>query len=421
MLANKVKLTLEKTLSFTSIIIIGFLTAKYFGPELFGSYALIQSVIISLSFIVSFGLDNQTILFFNDNLSNNYLWVNRVLSYRLSFSVIYFILVNAIIYILDQDNFIAGIFFSLSLVFSASSIFYTHNIYSSNFKTNFHVILFSSAFGFIIKLLALFFIGDLLSISIAFFLESFLKSVMFLYYEKKNGYKFVFDLSNSKKLLLLSIPLILSGIVSDLYRTIDLLLLRHFDNEINLGIYSFISKYVLSFSIIISVFSSYILSGLQGNNKNNDNFIVHSFIISFYMLFIVVISLFLSTEFILSNFFSEYLPGLKVFYWLLPSLFFYLTGSIFTYLLILSEKSKYILINSIIGLTINFILNFILIPKFSIYGAAISTLISLFFSGFLIMFFYLETRKIGFKLILAIITPNKVFSSFKNFYENNRL
>ena len=198
------------------------------------------------------------------------------------------------------------------------------------------------------------------------------------------------------------------------------MVLKYFDTETNLGIYSFVNKYVISFSFIISIFSSYILSGLQKNNKNND-YLIHSFIISFYLLFVFVFILLIITQFIFQSFFFEYLAGLNLFYILLPSLFFYLTGYIFTYALILSEKSKYILFNSIFGLLVNSILNLILIPEIGYYGAGISTLFSTFISGFFIMLFYFESRQLAIKLLSAIISPKTIISSFNKFYENNRL
>ncbi|WP_413754472.1 polysaccharide biosynthesis C-terminal domain-containing protein, partial [Vibrio parahaemolyticus] len=69
-------------------------------------------------------------------------------------------------------------------------------------------------------------------------------------------------------------------------------------------------------------------------------------------------------------------------------------GAVSSKWLLAEDLQKYSLMHSIIGLLINVLMNFALIPKFGIIGASISTLISLFFSSLLLYLMSSKTRKL---------------------------
>jgi O-antigen/teichoic acid export membrane protein len=76
---------------------------------------------------------------------------------------------------------------------------------------------------------------------------------------------------------------------------------------------------------------------------------------------------------------------------------------------ILSENLKYFeIIKTLISLMINILLNLILIRKFGISGAAVSTVITLFFSGYLSFAFYKKARP-----VFQIMTRTLLFQNVK--------
>jgi O-antigen/teichoic acid export membrane protein len=78
--------------------------------------------------------------------------------------------------------------------------------------------------------------------------------------------------------------------------------------------------------------------------------------------------------------------------------------------------SKWIIIENVLifslitqgfGALTNIILNFILIPQYGVYGAAIATLISYAVTSYFILIFYAKTRKMFWMMTKAIFSPIK--------------
>ena len=72
-----------------------------------------------------------------------------------------------------------------------------------------------------------------------------------------------------------------------------------------------------------------------------------------------------------------------------------------------TKNDKYSIIYSVTGCIVNVVLNFILIPKIGIIGAAIATLISQIFSNIISFMFVKEARKISIMLIKSL---NPIYS-----------
>jgi len=83
--------------------------------------------------------------------------------------------------------------------------------------------------------------------------------------------------------------------------------------------------------------------------------------------------------------------------------------------MIAENYTKIELVRNVFGLVVNVILNIILIPIYGIDGAAISTLISIFFASNAVLFFYKKTRKIFYMQNMSIFDYKiiKIINRFK--------
>ena len=78
--------------------------------------------------------------------------------------------------------------------------------------------------------------------------------------------------------------------------------------------------------------------------------------------------------------------------------------------IIFINGQKYLMISQVIAVLLNIILNYFLIKKFGIYGAAAATSISLFFSLFISNLFFTEIRFIFWAQLKSIFFLNKNIS-----------
>jgi PST family polysaccharide transporter len=66
---------------------------------------------------------------------------------------------------------------------------------------------------------------------------------------------------------------------------------------------------------------------------------------------------------------------------------------------------KFSMFSAVAGAAINILLNLILIPMYSGIGAAVATVISYAFSGYISSFFYYKTREVGAMMTKSILFP----------------
>jgi len=73
--------------------------------------------------------------------------------------------------------------------------------------------------------------------------------------------------------------------------------------------------------------------------------------------------------------------------------------------LIITANIKFSMHTHIIGALVNVALNFVVIPKYGIMGAAISTLISYAFSSFFVLLFYRKLRPFAKLMVNSVVHP----------------
>ncbi len=324
-------------------------------------YSKYKKIIASTSFfsLLIFSLVTFTIIsFFSPSLKNHVLSENR--------SII-------LIFMIVLYSFISNISHFPSLIFKWNlkpwKYIYFSNIFP--FLSLLFVLVFSIAMDMRLN-------GFILAIIMASVLTS-----IFSYYKIKDKLSFTYDFGWAKKIIQYSLPLIpyTSSLLILTYS--DRIFVKLFLGFEYTGIYTLGAKVAAILTALAAGFRSawgpFFFSSYRDKNSDLKFSKVFDTFIFFSVAFIIIITVF-SKEIILLISNLNYFPCIEIIPFLLLSnlifnLQYFLLG------IYIKNKTFYLTITAFLAITVNIILDIVLIPHFKIIGAAIATATS-----FLIMF-----------------------------------
>jgi O-antigen/teichoic acid export membrane protein len=216
-------------------------------------------------------------------------------------------------------------------------------------------------------------------------ISSFVTFLMLLPILSKN-ISFKFNKELVKELLKFSIPYIPAGIAANLVQIIDRPILKYLTDDKTVGIYTANYKLGIFMMLVVSMFEFAWRPFFLNNAKEPDAKNLFSKILTIFVL--VASFLFLVISFFISDIVKMDLPfnihligkaywtGLEIVPVILFSYLLYGMYVNFMAGIYIEKKTKYLPLITGLGAAANIISNFILIPKLSYMGAAISTLIS---------------------------------------------
>lgn len=266
----------------------------------------------------------------------------------------------------------------------------------------------------ILKLTLVFFRGNVIHYALIYSLDGIIVGIALIisYFkirQDKSNWKF--DFSYAKNILSRSWYLILSGLMVTLYMRIDQVMLGVImPTKTELGIYSAAVRiaemwYFVPMALITS-FKPVIMSKKKTNEESYINSVQFLYIIvSWIGIGFGIFILLFSKSIVGILYGTEYLKAATV---LLISVWagtFAMLGSARSIWLICEGLQKYTLLYTFIGLIINILLNYLVIPILGAYGAAIATLISQFIANVVVLAFFKNTR-ISSIMILKSFLPN---------------
>lgn len=371
------------------------LIVKYYGVEGYGSFSLVQNVILIL---ISFGGGwlNQCVLRFN-NYSTHFKFTIFQLYFitffplcLLCFGILALINVGIFISIIGTITMFLGSLVALSIVFYQSKFNARKSLYF-DFVRILVFVLMVLTFHFtlteisgLLRLILSFFISYLISfffllrvdfkffkISIDLFIKKFDKDYFVVLF-KQNNYLFDYGW-----------PMALWFTITAILNVSDRYIIGYYLSNNDLGTYSAI--YDLLYKGVSLLFAPILVAGFpimtnkynSGNKKDTFQFL-KKLIMFEAILFIVIVV----TAYFLREFFIEKILGLVVNKQSLELIFPILFGAFIWQLNMLVHKplefelkTKTMLLFTFIALLINLILNIIFIPKYGIVFASYSTLV----------------------------------------------
>ncbi|NWF89821.1 MAG: oligosaccharide flippase family protein [Ignavibacteriaceae bacterium] len=383
---------------FVGIILLP-LYSNLIPVEEFGIYSLLMSIYAVSSVFYQFGM--------NSALTNFYLKEDDELKRELVFSTI----MNSIV--------LMGIFFSVIALLITPVL--SQKILDSNKYDYFLVLLFIIIFvetisSFILqlfktkelsrKVVAYLSLGAVLNfvfnlwfvyglrMQIKGILYAQLISALFVLFVLlpfvRKSYHLKIDKNILSVVVLFSIPLFISGLFSSGIDVADRFILDYFFTKKEVGEYSFAYRLAMVTNIFVISFRAAWTPYSLNRNKHNESaedfgkVLVKIILIGSVLLFVV--SFFADDLFNIKLqgiylFNSDYKNGLVIIPFIVLGYIFSSIASFYSIYPFVSNKSYHFLISDGIGLAANLILNFLLIPKFGLIGAGISTCISFFISA----------------------------------------
>lgn len=189
------------------------------------------------------------------------------------------------------------------------------------------------------------------------------------------------DFKYVKKASLFSLPLVGASIAQWVLTASDRYFIQYFHTVINVGkyayIYSLLAFICLSSTLILEVLYPYIAEQYKKNKQKY--YFLFNVAIKYSLIFVLPASLgiwALDKEIITMLSGAKYLSSLAV----LPILIFFplfqIFITLFTKVLILSNRTKHISKVYFIGMFVNLVLNYLLVPKYNYMGAAVATILT---------------------------------------------
>jgi O-antigen/teichoic acid export membrane protein len=214
------------------------------------------------------------------------------------------------------------------------------------------------------------------------------------------NYYCLFNLKIIKKLVIISIPLILISFSEFITLKIDQIILGIIRNEKEVGYYSAAVNIIMAYSLITLAvtqvfFPNYIQKLIKSANEARKFFFLIVNIFLVFSLAMVLLTYLFSDFIIITIYGKEFIPASKAVVILSFSLFFITVNRLTSTAINSHGKYIYTLKITLTGTLINLILNILLIPKYGIMGASIVTIISEAIVAVLGFIFIIRLNKIN--------------------------
>lgn len=396
-------LLFEKLLRLSIGLYVSIWVTRYLGPEDFGIYAYSITFVGLLSFIAPLGLDGILVKWLVKDTKR----INEILGTSLILKLLGAVLSIAIILIAVNQTSSDSLTKYLILIISLSTLFQSFNVVELYFQSKImgRYISFSNIISLLIcnllKVILIYKNAPLLFFAYIFLFEAFLISLCFvIYFFYLSPIRFR-DLKFKKRLaidlLKDSWPMILSGLVISLYMKIDQIMIKEILSAESVGYYAAAVRlseawYFIPMVVATSVFPA-IIRSKENNNDIYKKRIGNLNDFMFYIALLIALPMtFLSNSVVEILYGNEFLPSgdiLMVHIW--AGIFVCIGVSSSKWLVAEGLQVLYT-INTTIGAISNIILNYVLINKYGIIGAAWATLISYFIASYLALSFWKSTR-----------------------------
>jgi O-antigen/teichoic acid export membrane protein len=389
---------IDKVIRAIYTLFVGVLIARYFGPEKFGLISITVSLATILASFANFGADGIVVKELSIRPSLDFKIFGTIFLSRIFACVsLYLILVIYYIFFANYSNeeVLISLLISSTLLFNFSDAFDLWFQYKLiNHKTILTKIIILVLI-MIVRYLMLINNTSLLIFSISYFIESLfsLVSMYILYFLNNQKSKFEFVFKIIKIILHQSWPNLVSGLMVVIYMRIDQVMINILLSKKELGIFSAaipFSTAIYFLPMTFSVVLSPVLSKIRKESKVKYNNILKSVYSLIWIILIpYCIIFFLLSPYLVNMFYGVKFVGTELVLRVLVFTSIPVSLGVIQGIWMINEKLNIInLYKSIIGAISNIFLNYLLIPKFGIMGAAYSTLASYFLSAMFSNFFF---------------------------------
>ena len=389
----------EKILRMVVGLFVGIWVARYLGPEQFGLFSYAQSFVGLFTAIATLGLDGIVVRELvkddtrRDELIGTAFWLKLMGAF------------GVLIVLAIAVNFTSNDSYTNSLVFiiASATIFQSFNVVDMYFQSKVlsKYIVYANVISlFISSIVKIAFIlneAPLIAFAWVILFDSFILASGFIYFYLKNrchseqlehhsvldtesSFAWGFNKSTALSLLKDSWPLILSGIVISIYMKIDQVMIKEMMNAQAVGQYAAAVRlseawYFIPMAIVSSLFPS-IINAKKVSDKLYLERLQRLYSLMVWLAIAIALPMTFLSDWVVNllygNAYQEAGSVLMIHIW--TGVFVFL-GVAFSHYLIVENLMMKSFYRTALGTILNIIFNFILIPKYGIYGAAIATLL----------------------------------------------
>lgn len=423
---NSLWLLSERVITILFTFTVGIFLARYLGPNDFGVYNYLISIITLLSPLTALGLNAVVVRDLVDaqredhDDTNVILGTSCVLRFFGGLFACASLLFVDIYFNISQNNTLWLVLLASANIFSCFQVvdFWLQSKVNSKYSAILRLSIFITSS--LVKLISIiFFSCGLKTILIIQTFEVLASGVLYvpLYkYLKGKIFNWSYNKNKAKTLMSKSWWLILSGVAEVLYLKIDQIMLGMINGYSTVATYAVAARlseawYFFPTIITASFFPLLILAKKESEEKYKHTLLDLSRKLFFCAL---IISIFITIiahtaiNILYGEAYAESATILIIHIW--ASLFVFMRAVLSKWLVI-ENMLPFSLVTHISGAIVNIILNLILIPKMGGIGSAIATVISYSISSYFSLFIFKRTRVMGWIMTKAIFTCFLIFRS----------
>ena len=362
------------------------LIARYLGVNDYGILGFAISITGILGIIDDMGISTHIVRHIATDYDSAPKYLGNALPLKVIFASVKIILTILILIVMGINEFTI----TITLLFSLEMIFKSYiNTLNGSFQAfekgkyqgigntlmNTNTLLFI--------LLSIYTDLGIIGISLSYIFANFIALAYEYYVLNKHIVKPKYELDKEfcKRITLLSLPFAVTGILSTIYYSIDVVMLTIFVGDYATGIYNATYKLISVLTLFYSVYTAVIFPVMSRFFKNDESMLLITFEKSIKYLMMVIIPLavgtvFYSTDIIHLIYGHEYDAAssvLSILIWTVCLLFISGAGNT-----LLNASHKEITVTKIyaVAAVFNIVLNIFMIPYLSYNGAAITTVLS---------------------------------------------
>lgn len=384
--ANTGWMFLGQMFSLVVSFFIGAWLARYLGPENYGIISYAVAFVGLFTFIAYLGIHNILLRDLVKTPDKKGELLGTGFGLLLAGSIIAFILIFISAFLFESSSFVRGliILYASTFLWSAFGVISVYFQSTVEAKKNVRAAVISGLVASILKVLLILTGKGIIWLMVIFIIESLLLTVLYISNYLKSGYTFStwkFDSRLAKQILSGAWLLALAAAAGYIFLRVDQVMIRHFLDATAVGLYAAAIKLVEIWYFIPGIICGSLLPAIINAKKiSQEKFLSRLrklyFLLGGIAVFIAIL-LSVFAPFIVGFLFgSAYLESvgiLRIYVW--SGVGFFLNAGFYQYFLA-ENRLKFIFYFYLILMVVNIVLNFVLIPRVGLAGAAWATLIS---------------------------------------------
>jgi O-antigen/teichoic acid export membrane protein len=428
----------ERSLRLVVGLFVGIWVARYLGPEQFGLFSYAQSFVGLFTAIATLGLDGIVVRELVKDESRRDELIGAAFWLKILGALGVLIVLAIAVKLTSNDSYTN----SLVFVIASATIFQSFNVVDMYFQSKVlskyivYANVISLFISSIVKISLILNEAPLIAFAWVILFDSFILASGFIYFYLKNrrhseqpadrhsvldtkfSFSWKFNKSTALSLLKDSWPLIVSGVVISIYMKIDQVMIMEMMDTEAVGQYAAAVRISEAWYFIPGVIASSLFPAIINAKKQSEERyyarLKHLYDLMVWIAVAIALPMTFLSDWVVNLLYGEeYNQAGSV-------LMIHVWAGVFVFLGVASGKwllsenlQIFSTVNTSIGAIVNVLLNYILIPKIGVSGAAWATLVSYFVAAYLCLLFFKKTR-INFANLSNSLFFLRIFNVQKN-------